>query len=93
MLPTNRYVAPVAPRRVATCAASAMATSIVATLGVSTPTHRPPGRHAPGSSVRRAIDMSRPVAGRHAAGKLAPAREAVGSCRDSHHLVHPSATT
>eukprot|EP00965_Chrysotila_dentata_P256436 6212539-Pleurochrysis_carterae.AAC.1 len=36
MLPTNRHVAPVAPRRVATCAASAMAASTAATLGVST---------------------------------------------------------
>eukprot|EP00965_Chrysotila_dentata_P181735 5999687-Pleurochrysis_carterae.AAC.3 len=69
-----------------------MALSRAATLDVSTPTHRPPGRHT-ASSSEWVLGMSGPVAGRYAAGGRAPSREAVGSCRGSHHPVHPSATT
>eukprot|EP00965_Chrysotila_dentata_P056592 1877520-Pleurochrysis_carterae.AAC.2 len=52
------------------------------------------GVQYPQISSVRALDMSGPVvAGRYAAGGRVPARQAVGSCRGSHHPVHPSATT
>eukprot|EP00965_Chrysotila_dentata_P255443 6212226-Pleurochrysis_carterae.AAC.1 len=40
-----------------------MATSTAATIGVSTPTHRPPGRHTVGSSLRP-LEMSGRAGGR-----------------------------
>eukprot|EP00965_Chrysotila_dentata_P225633 6194884-Pleurochrysis_carterae.AAC.5 len=61
-------------RRVATCAASAMALSTAATLGLSTPAHRPPGRHT-ASSSEGALSLSGPVAGWYVAGGRAPARD------------------
>eukprot|EP00965_Chrysotila_dentata_P016065 532238-Pleurochrysis_carterae.AAC.1 len=69
-----------------------MASSTAATLGVSTPTQSPPGRHT-ASSSEGALGMNGPGAGRHVAEGRAPAQEAVGSCRGSHHPMHPSATT
>eukprot|EP00965_Chrysotila_dentata_P118414 3914744-Pleurochrysis_carterae.AAC.1 len=49
-----------------------MATSTAATLGVSTPTHRPPGRHTGFRQLCEDARYERPVAGRYAAGGRAP---------------------